>query len=1607
MTFQDLLAKYRAISFSERDKGDRFERLMQAFLQTVPWYEGKFQHVWLWREFPYKENLGGKDTGIDLVAQTVEGDFWAIQCKCYDEKAKIDKPAVDSFLATSSKQFVNDQHQTTSFALRLWISTTNNWGSEAENAIRHQVPPVQRISLADLKSAPVDWKALDSGISGSEARQHKKSPRPHQEKAIAVFHEHFQTKDRGKLIMACGTGKTFTSLKIMEKETGGRGVVLFLAPSIALVGQTLREWTAESSIPIFPICICSDPEVSKSKKKSDDDTDGYSVTDLAFPASTRVTDIVRQFRLSEKFHKDGVVVVFSTYQSIAVVANAQKEFQRGFDLIICDEAHRTTGVTLKDEDDSAFVKVHDNTFIQAKKRLYMTATPRLYAEESKKKAKEADAYLCSMDDEAMYGPEVFRIGFGEAVDKNLLADYKVLVLTLSESQIPAALQEAVADRSKEIDTDDASKLIGCINALSKRMLVDEGLLKASDPSPMRKAVAFCQNIRTSQKISAVFSSFKDSYYDSLTQKEREEMVGVAAEHVDGTMSATTRDEKLAWLNASPSDGNECRILTNVRCLSEGVDVPSLDAVLFLSARNSQIDVVQSVGRVMRTAPGKKFGYIIIPVLIPANVTPEEALNDNKRFAVVWTVLNALRAHDDRFSATVNKIELNRHKPAGGGSVLIGGIGDGSGTDTGDRISGGDGKAKAVQLPLPQLKELQNAIYARMVQKVGNKRYWEQWAADVAKIAQGYMERINRLIAAPGPHKAAFDDFLDGLRKNINPSVTPGEVVEMLAQHMITKPVFEALFDNYSFVRSNPVSKALQGMVNLLEEQALEKDTLVLSRFYESVKMRVSGIDNAEGRQRIIIELYDKFFRTAFPLTVEKLGIVYTPVEVVDFINRSVADVLQATFGRSLSDENVHVLDPFTGTGTFIARMIQSGLINAEALPRKYAYELHANEIVLLAYYIASINIENAYHATQNEDVAYTPFNGICLTDTFQLGETDDTNWLYAPALPQNSERVQAQQKTPIQIIIGNPPYSVGQKSANDDAQNQSYPRLEKRIGVTYAAQSNQTNKNSLYDSYIKAFRWASDRLNKTQGGIIAFVSNGYWLDGNAMDGLRKCLEEEFSAIYVFNLRGNCRTSGELRRKEAGNVFGLGSRTPIAITILVKNPAHKGKAFINYHDIGDYLSREEKLSIIVKKRSALNPAMNWQQLHPNEHGDWLNQRNDVFSSFIPLGDKDNKENKQTFFVPFYSNGLKTQRDAWCYNASKIKLTDNVKHTIAFYNSLVQSKKEKRPLPSISGKDISMSMAFQNDLTREREKTFSENIICTALYRPFNKINCYFHSSLNERVYKIPSIFPINKAINIVICVCANKNEPPLMSTYIPDLHFNGDSQCFPLYYYEKKSIYQPTLFDGDSNAKYMRKDGITNFILERCRENYGPKVTKEDIFYYVYGLLHSPDYRKAFAADLKKMLPRLPLVEKPVDFWVFSKAGRALAELHLKYETQPACPKVKVEGVESGNFRVEKMRFPNKGDKSVIEYNPWIAISNIPLDAYDYVLNGRSAIEWIMERYQIKTDKASGITNDPNDWATEHGKPRYILDLLLSIVTVSLETLKIIKTLPQINEFRSA
>ena len=1640
-SFTRVLEKYRKISFSERDKGERFERLMKAYLLTDPKYANQFAKVWMWNEFPAKADLGGTDTGIDLVALTVDGDFWAIQCKCYTEDTVIDKKSVDTFLSTSSRSFKNLNLQTTHFSQCLWISTSNKWTSNATEALKNQRPPINRINIHDLNQAAVDWEKLENNITGELARPKPYGLKDHQKKALENTNAYFKDHDRGKLIMACGTGKTFTSLRIAENETNGKGLILFLVPSIALLGQTLNEWSAQALEKINPICICSDAEITKKKTKVED-IDTTSVIDLALPASTNVPNIVQQFHKLKAHANDGMTVVFSTYQSIEVIAKAQQalsevypEFAE-FDLIICDEAHRTTGAKLESEDESTFTKVHDNLFIKAKKRLYMTATPRLYDQETKSKAAQAEATIWSMDEPSQYGEEMYRIGFGEAVEKKLLTDYKVLILTLSENDVPPSIQEMISNGESEIKVADMPKLIGCINALSKQVLGDEGLLKSTDPNPMKRAVAFCNTIANSKTITDTFNSISQTYIDVLPEVNSVNTVSVSSDHIDGTMSATERNKLLDWLK-DETEENECRVLTNVRCLSEGVDVPSLDAVMFLSARNSQVDVVQSVGRVMRLSEGKQYGYIIIPVVVPSNISAEDALDDNDRFKVVWTVLNALRAHDDRFNATVNKIELNKKKPkniiVGRPTVSFGEDGKPTEKSSGDGIS-----SKAVEQQLQiQFEELQSAVFARMVNKVGDRRYWEQWAKSVGDIAARQKERIIQLIVDSPKHAKEFERFLTGLRKSINPSIEQEQAVDMLSQHIITKPVFEALFEGYSFVQNNPMSKSMQKMLDLLNEQTIDEDAETLESFYASVKMRASGIDNAEGKQKIIIELYDKFFKTAFPKMVEQLGIVYTPVEVVDFIIHSVADVLQKEFNRNISDENVHILDPFTGTGTFITRLLQSGVIRPEDLERKYKKEIHANEIVLLAYYIASINIENVFHdltPDPNDGIGkevYHPFEGICLTDTFQLGETKAGEQLFDEMFPQNSKRVEDQQKTPVRIIIGNPPYSIGQKSENDNAKNQEYIKLNERIANSYVRSSNAGLKNSMYDSYIKAFRWSTDRLDPENGGIISFVSNGTWLDGNAADGFRKCLEKEFDAIYVFNLRGNQRTSGELSRKEGGKIFGSGSRTPIAITLLVRTPeAKKEKANIYYKDIGDYLTKEDKLKIISTKKTFLNEDLKLQTLQPNEHGDWINLRKDSFDSFISIGDKNKNSILTTLFKSVYSNGIKTQRDAWCYNSSQRIIAANMKRTISFYNEQNSSfwlkKFEKIDFKvdqflNTDDTKISWTVNLKRDIEKNTEHHYKDNILRTTMYRPFFKQHLYYDKSFIERPGLNSNLFPNSTIKNFAICLPSagdNKDFSSLIVNSFCDYGMLAGTQCFPLYYYEKPKTTQKSLFDDPNETDYVRRDAISDFILERAKKQYGKNVTKEDIFYYVYGFLHSKEYRETFANDLKKMLPKLPLVEDVKDFWAFSKAGRQLAELHLNYETVAPYKgvitlfdRISKTEIEKGlggkevsdvNYEVVKMRFPKKGEKDSIIYNNQITITNIPEKAYDYIVNGKSAIEWIMERYQITTHKDSGITNNPNDWSAEVGNPRYILDLLLSIINVSVQTVDIVDSLPKIS-----
>ena len=1653
----DILTEIRQKSITEKEKGTDFERLMKLWFLTDPRY-ANLQQVWLWEEFPARKDFGGKDLGIDLVARTETGDYWAIQCKCYAEDALISKGAVDSFLANASRTFLDPEtFQTREFSNLLWVQTTRKrWGANAETAIQGLNKPFNRISLYDLEISAVDWEKLKAGLYGDNAKLPGKQPRPHQLVAMSKAYEYFVEKgnERGKLIMACGTGKTYTSLKIMEQMTDKKAFVLFLVPSIALLGQTLNAWMADKQDDMRAVCVCSDAKASR--KMVDADDEDASVIDLAVPATTNTKSILKQLQQYGK--EDCRTIIFSTYQSIDVVKEAIDMYGREVDLIICDEAHRTTGVILKDKAESNFTKIHSNDFIASKRRLYMTATPRLYSANVKVKAKENENVdvLCSMDSKELYGEEFHRLTFNDAVSQGLLADYKVLVLTVSEEDIPQEIRTNIKtsynfasekDKLHELNFDDATKIIGCINGLSKRIKGDNGVTKEQDPIMMKRAVAFCQTINptksnpnySSTQLAKYFGTICDDYKQTMFKDEQQEVVNVKAKHIDGSMDANTRNELIAWLKQDAEDPQECRVLCNVRCLSEGVDVPALDAVLFLSPRNSEVEVVQSVGRVMRTFgkgtdKEKKYGYIIIPVIVPNDVKPEDALNDNERFKVVWTILNALRSHDENFNAHVNQINLNKTRPP---KITVArvprgtyGIGSMVAEDGAMNI---ENEEVARQLEL-RFGTLQDGIYARLVEKVGDKMYWENWAKSVGEIAQKFIERIALLIKENDNARNYFKDFISGLHKNINDSIDEGQAIEMLAQHMITRPVFDALFKEYEFVNNNAVSRSMQDMLEVLESEGMEMDTAVLDKFYTSVKNNISNIDNLEAKQTIIKNLYEKFFKGAFPLTVEKLGIVYTPVECVDFIIHSVEDILQQEFNTSLTEENVHILDPFVGTGTFITRLLQSGLIKKEDMLRKYKNEIHCNEIVLLAYYIADVNIEAVYHDIMHPE-KYEMYDGICLTDTFQLNEHGD-NDIFSQLFPENSERLQKQKKAPVRVIIGNPPYSVGQGSANDNAQNLKYPVLDKRVADTYALKTNATNKNSLYDSYIKAFRWASDRIAQMKdGGIVAFISNGAWIDGNAQDGMRSCLQDEFTSIYVLNLRGNQRTSGELSRKEGGKIFGSGSRTPITITFLVKNPAKEGKAIIHYHDIGDYLTREQKLKMVKDFYSINN--IEWKQIDPNEKNDWINMRDGLFDTLIPV-DTDKKGNlKSKSVFTNYSMGIGTSRDVWVYNYSLGYLKTKMKECVDFYNGQVEvihDERKKKPnvevknVMSLDETKISWSSSLVSCLEREKVAQFQPSEILETIYRPYCKMALYYGEKFIHRRSNYDLLYPSPEKFNLVISLSGGqKGLSALIVNGFSDLHLCGDSQCFPLYWYEENKYRQRSLFDEDSNEDYIRRDGITDWILKEVRTRYGAKnITKEMIFYYVYGLLHSKDYRERFAADLKKSLPRIPIVDSVEDFMEFYKAGKELAELHLNYETVIPYPDVVVHGDRqvpldikrdpaTGGyvqapvddkayeyFRViDKMRFKSKDDKSTIIYNGNITIENIPAKAYEYIVNGKSAIEWVVERYCVSQDKKSLIKNDANDWAREHHKPRYILDLLLSVINVSVQTVDIVNNLPKL------
>ena len=1581
ISFNQVLDQIRHLSDSEANKGRLFERVMKSYFEIDSIYQYRFSEVMLYSEWASKRSgFNGQDTGIDLVAREREGDGWcAIQTKCYAPGTRISKAHVDSFISASNRP---------EFIRRIIVDTGEEWGPTASETASRASPRCQVIGSSELLSRPFEWPDLlnEKNLHLKRLDQPYKL-RPHQQLALDQVITGFESYDRGKLIMACGTGKTFTALRIAEKLTGIGSRVLYLVPSISLLQQSMREWSDHQAIPHRYVGICSDTGAGRN-------SEDIPVQELEFPVTTDSNSILHALKSK---NTDAITVFFCTYQSAERIADAQSNGGGEFDLVICDEAHRTTGIerNISKSNPSSishFQIVHDDQQIRAKRRLYMTATPRLYTEGAKSKAKINDIGVYSMDDETVYGPEFHRLAFSEAVSQQLLSDYKVVVLALSEKEYAPNLQNTLS-QNKEINISDTAKIVGCWRALSD----PENTVKmGGEATPCKRAIAFSSTIRASKRLEHYWEEIVEDAIARLDSTKQDSATRCQLKHVDGKNNAIVRKSCIEWLKKS--DPSACRILTNARCLSEGIDVPALDAVMFMSTRSSVVDIVQAVGRVMRKTEGKKYGYIILPVTVPADIPADVALNSNKRFQVVWDVLRALRSHDDRLDAEINQITLNQTPP----ERII--IMDAGGGDVGDESH----DERQQLIPFPPLDVPPGAIFARIAERCGDRRYWENWAEDVADIFARLVSRIRSLLdnRANKALREWFEAFLEELQTTLNSTLTEDDAIEMMAQHILTRPVFEALFENYDFVASNPVSRELDALHRDFKEFNLEAEVRDIDSFYESIRNRVKGIDNANARQEVLKELYETFFKKAVKRQAERLGIVYTPNEIVDFILKSSDEVMRSELGRGLTDKEVHILDPFTGTGTFLVRLIQSGLINDVDLGHKFHNELHANEVVLLAYYIAAVHVEEAWHNRNKITSRYEPFPGIVLTDTFNLhtGRTDfPKQWM-----PDNSERAKRQQEAPIRVIIGNPPWSAGQRSSSDNNPNPDYPELEGRISETYAKRSKATLKNSLYDTYKMAIRWATDRIGKQ--GIIAMVTNGSWIDGNADRGLRACLYEEFSKIHVINLRGNARLQGEQRRSEGGNVFGLGSRTTAAILILVRNPKQSG-CTIHYHDIGDYLDRKAKLQKISSAAS-IRGISDWENIIPDSNHDWIRQQNARWPSLLALFSKNVKAGRSAFepaIFKLYSNGYKTGRDNNLYNFSAEECAENARRAIQDYVAAMAINKHSKnkisdlkQLPAHCSANIQWDAKLLNNMLRCKKTSFDKKRIWRTVYRPFVRQFCYVDYLLVQRKSLMDKFFPEADTCNRVILVSgigSSNSFSTLMVDGMPDLGLISGGQCLARYSYQSTDETQSGLL-AKSESSCQRVDNITNESLEMFRSHYkNNKITKDDIFDYVYGVLHASDYRKVFANDLVKDFTRIPLA--PV-FDDFAKAGRKLGQLHLNYEKCPEYPlKLLVDGkegiptTEQIKLTTRKMRFKNKSDPHTLIINDHICIAGIPPEAHQYEVNGKTPLGWFIDRYHVKKD--GGITNDPNKWFSDAHE---LIKAIYRIVYLSIETTRVIDSLPK-------
>ncbi|GAA9443768.1 DEAD/DEAH box helicase [Helicobacter pylori] len=1600
-TYKLIKEKLQAIPPTK--KGSLFEKISKHFLREHD-SANEYESIDLWSDWELRGKEG--DQGIDIVITTTSKEYIAVQCKYHQNNISLND------IATFLTQLQSGVGKVR-FKKGIIISTSN-LSSNALKAIEQirsngMGIDIDEITEEDFIYSQIDWEKFDPTKTQDELPLcDKKKPRPHQIEAIEETKKYFSDpkNTRGKLIMACGTGKTYTSLKIMEALDPK--ITLFLAPSIALLSQTFREYAQEKSEPFYASIVCSDDKVgNKSKKnKNDDDIDDINFSELPNKPSTRLEDILSVYKKAKKENKR--FIIFSTYQSALRIKEVQEVGLGEIDLIICDEAHRTVGAMYSSnerDDKNAFTLCHSDGNIKAKKRLYMTATPKVYSESSKAKAKESDNAIYSMDDEGIFGEEIYTLNFTRAIALDLLTDYKVMILAVRKENLSGVTNsvnkkisrlEAKGTKldKKLINNEFVCKIIGTHKGLAKKDLIalddenkqDHNLQNKNDTTPSQRAISFCKSINTSKRIKDSFETIMECYNEELKKKSFKNLT-ISIDHIDGTMNCKVRLEKLEELNEF--EPNTCKVLSNVRCLSEGVDVPALDSIVFFDGKSAMVDIIQAVGRVMRKAKHKKRGYIILPIALEESEIQnlDEAVN-NTNFKNIWKVIKALRSHDP---SLVDEAIFKE-------KIKIFGSDDNNNNDETNQDDEDPQKDKTKQDPKQAqktlfdailLQDLANAVYNVMPTKLGDRNYWENFTKKTGNIARTLNNRLKDIFEK---NPEFFHGFLDSLKGNIHSNIKEDEALDMITSHIITKPIFDAIFgDNIK----NPIAKALDKMVEKLSTLGLQGETKDLKNFYESVKTEAMHAKSQKSQQELIKNLYNTFFKVAFRKQSEKLGIVYTPIEVVDFILRATNGILKKHFNTDFNDKNITIFDPFTGTGSFIARLLskENDLISDEALKEKFLNHCFAFDIVLLAYYIALINITQA---AQNRDGSLKNFKNIALTDSLDFYEEKNNKGVFDffKDLEENKEIKSTIEKQNIRVIIGNPPYSAGAKNENDNNQNLSHPKLEKRVYEKYGKNSTSTNVGATTrDTLIQSIYMASELLKDR--GVLGFVVNGGFIDSKSGDGFRKCVAKEFAHLYVLNLRGNTRTSGETSQKEGGKIFDSGSRVTIAIIFFVKDASVKNSA-IHYYDIGDYLKREEKLNRLANFTNL--DAIKFEAIIPNDKGDWINQREDGFDKLIPLKRDKKLQNNSIFDIN--SGGVRSGRDPWVYNFSPNILTQSVQKCIDTYNADLKRfnarfrESFKQRAKGVKSGDLykqlndseittdKTKIAWTNGLKNKliKNKNLQESHkdrIRLALYRPFNKQWLYFDKNLNERQCQLPKIFPNKDAQNVVINtgVGNGKNFSALVSDFISDCSLISPNQAYPLYYY-----------DDLGNRHYA----ISGYALNLFRKHYGDNlIAEEEIFYYIYAILHHKGYLEKYKNSLAKEAPRIALSE---DFKELSILGKELAKLHLNYESGEMHASVEYKTLmnaeQEGYYDVETMT--KKGDR--IHYNNHIAITQIPKKAFDYALNGKSAIDWVIERYQKTMDKDSLIENNPNDYAG--GK--YVFELLCRVIKLSEKSVDLIE-----------